>query len=174
MHDDQRDPPPPRHAPEKVARARAFCEALLVKLGGDVAVEVRETPEAIGVALTPRDGNGLELSSALVEAVQTLVNRVANPPHALPRPLSVGRVFNPTAPPPAAANPQPVSNPTYRMRLPVRLPSAPASSQPSWPRPSAARSPSAIYAAGCSTSCAPRAPTPKASPSKPTITPTPT
>lgn len=80
MHDDQRDPPPPRHAPEKVARARAFCEALLVKLGGDVAVEVRETPEAIGVALTPRDGNGLELSSALVEAAQTLVNRVANPP----------------------------------------------------------------------------------------------
>src|SRR5512143_1659707 len=71
--------PPPREAPEKVEKARAFCEELLRRLGGDVAVEVKETPEAIGVSLTPRPANALELSSALVEAAQYLVNRVVNP-----------------------------------------------------------------------------------------------
>jgi spoIIIJ-associated protein len=71
--------PPPREAPEKVAKAKAFCEGLLARLGADVAVEVKETPEQIGVALSPREGNGFELSSALVEAVQYLVNRVVNP-----------------------------------------------------------------------------------------------
>ena len=79
MIDDRQDAPPPREAPEKVERARAFCATLLEKLGADVAVEVRESPEAIAVALTPREGNALELTSPLVEAIQTLVNRVANP-----------------------------------------------------------------------------------------------
>jgi spoIIIJ-associated protein len=79
MIDEARDVPPPRHAPEKVEKARAFCEALLEKLGARVGVEVKETPEAIGVALTAREGNEVELGSALVEALQTLVNRVANP-----------------------------------------------------------------------------------------------
>jgi spoIIIJ-associated protein len=71
--------PPPREAPEKVARAREFCEALFQKIGADVQVEVKETPEAIAVSLLPRAGNTLELGSALVEAVQVLVNRVVNP-----------------------------------------------------------------------------------------------
>jgi spoIIIJ-associated protein len=80
MIDESREgPPPPREAPEKVARARAFCVTLLEKLGADMAVEVKESPEAIAVALTPREGNAVELTSALVEAVQALVNRVANP-----------------------------------------------------------------------------------------------
>ena len=78
---DERTPsqPPPRHAPEKVERARAFVETLLEKMGGAVAVEVRESPEAIAVALHPREGNGIELNGVLVESIQTLVNRVANP-----------------------------------------------------------------------------------------------
>jgi spoIIIJ-associated protein len=71
--------PPPREAPEKVERAKAFCTGLLERLGAAVEVGVKETPEAIGVSLTPRDGNEVELSSALVEAVQYLVNRVVNP-----------------------------------------------------------------------------------------------
>ncbi|MEI7704591.1 MAG: R3H domain-containing nucleic acid-binding protein [Deltaproteobacteria bacterium] len=71
--------PPPREAPEKVARARAFCSELLERLGASVDVEVRETPEAIGVSLTPRSGNAVELGGALVEALQALVNRVVNP-----------------------------------------------------------------------------------------------
>jgi spoIIIJ-associated protein len=79
MGDERHEPAPPRHAPEKVERARAFCEGLLQRLGASVGVEVRETAEAIGVALTPREGNEVELGSALVEAMQTLVNRVANP-----------------------------------------------------------------------------------------------
>ena len=33
--------PPPREAPEKVEKARTFCEELLRRLGGDVAVEVK-------------------------------------------------------------------------------------------------------------------------------------
>ncbi len=73
------DAPPPREAPEKVAKAREFCEGLLGRLGADVAVEVKETAEQIGVALTPRPGNALEIGSALVEAMQYLVNRVVNP-----------------------------------------------------------------------------------------------
>ena len=79
MDDRPESLPPPREAPEKVARARAFCEGLLEKMGADVAVEVRETPEAIGVSLTARPGNGIELSGLLVEALQVLVNRVVNP-----------------------------------------------------------------------------------------------
>ena len=71
--------PPPREAPEKVARAKAFCDGLFERLGAAVDVAVKETPDAIGVSLTPRDGNAVELSSALVEAVQYLVNRVVNP-----------------------------------------------------------------------------------------------
>ena len=73
------DAPPPREAPEKVARAREFCEGLLSRLGADVAVEVKETPEQIGVALTPRPGNAVEIGSVLLEAIQYLANRVVNP-----------------------------------------------------------------------------------------------
>jgi spoIIIJ-associated protein len=79
MIDETREPPPPREAPEKVALALAFCTSLFEKLGAAVAVDVKESPEAIAVALTPRAGNAVELTSALIEAVQTLVNRVANP-----------------------------------------------------------------------------------------------
>jgi spoIIIJ-associated protein len=79
MRDESHDAPPPREAPEKVARAKAFCQALFEKLGAAVSVEVKETPEAIGVALTALPGNAVELTSGLVEAVQALVNRVANP-----------------------------------------------------------------------------------------------
>jgi spoIIIJ-associated protein len=71
--------PPPREAPEKVAKAKAFCEGLLSRLGADVEVGVKETPEQIGVSLTARPANAMELSSSLVEAVQYLVNRVVNP-----------------------------------------------------------------------------------------------
>ncbi len=78
-HHDRESAPPPREAPEKVAKAKSFCEELLRRLGAEVAVEVKETPEAIGVSLTAGPGNAVELSSALVEAVQYLVNRVVNP-----------------------------------------------------------------------------------------------
>ena len=71
--------PPPVSAPEKVQAASDFCEGLLSRMGALVDVEVKETPEAIGVSLKPREGNPVELGSALVEAVQYLVNRVANP-----------------------------------------------------------------------------------------------
>jgi spoIIIJ-associated protein len=71
--------PPPREAPEKVAKAKEFTEALLRHLGAQVETEVRETPEAIGVSLRPLPSNALELGSALVEAMQYLVNRVVNP-----------------------------------------------------------------------------------------------
>ncbi len=71
--------PPPREAPEKVQRAREFCEELFRRLGASVAIEVRETPEAIGVSLTAKPGNELELSGPLVESAQHLVNRVVNP-----------------------------------------------------------------------------------------------
>ncbi len=74
-----REAPPPREAPEKVERAKAFCTGLFERLGAAVDVEVKETPEAIGVSLAPRAGNAIELSSALVEAAQYLVNRVVNP-----------------------------------------------------------------------------------------------
>jgi spoIIIJ-associated protein len=80
MHDrDTEAAPPPREAPEKVAAASAFATGLLERLGAAVDVAVRETPEAIGLSLTPRAGNGVELSGTLVEAIQYLVNRVVNP-----------------------------------------------------------------------------------------------
>jgi spoIIIJ-associated protein len=71
--------PPPREAPEKVAKAKEFCDGLLSRLGAAVDVAVKETPEQIGLSLAPRPENAVELSSALVEAVQYLVNRVVNP-----------------------------------------------------------------------------------------------
>ncbi len=71
--------PPPAQAPEKVARALEFCTELLRRMGGKVAVEVKETAEAIGVSLRAEPDNDLELGSALIEAVQYLVNRVVNP-----------------------------------------------------------------------------------------------
>ena len=77
MHDERE--PPPVAAPEKVAAARAFCEGLLERMGADVEVAVQESPEAIAVALRPRPGNRVELGGALVEAMQVLANRVANP-----------------------------------------------------------------------------------------------
>ncbi|HYG68718.1 MAG TPA: single-stranded DNA-binding protein, partial [Anaeromyxobacteraceae bacterium] len=58
--------PPPAEAPEKVAQARAFCEELLRRMGAAVDVDVRETAEQIGVSLKPREGNAVELQSALV------------------------------------------------------------------------------------------------------------
>jgi spoIIIJ-associated protein len=75
----ERGAPPPREAPEKVEAARAFCAGLLERLGASIDVAVKETPDAIGVSLTARPGNAVELNSALVEAVQYLVNRVVNP-----------------------------------------------------------------------------------------------
>lgn len=73
------DPRPPREAPEKVAKAKSFCEGLFERLGIRVDVKVQETPEQIGVSLTGPEGKELELSSALIEAAQYLVNRVVNP-----------------------------------------------------------------------------------------------
>ena len=70
---------PPVSAPEKVRAAREFCEGVLARLGAEVDVEVKESPEAIAVALRPRAGNAVELGAGLVEAIQVLVNRVANP-----------------------------------------------------------------------------------------------
>lgn len=71
--------PPPAEAPEKVAKAREFCEGIFERLGAAVDVAVKETPEQIGVSLKAREGNVVELTSPLVEAVQILVNRVVNP-----------------------------------------------------------------------------------------------
>jgi spoIIIJ-associated protein len=71
--------PPPAQAPEKVEKARRFCEELFGRLGGRIEVEVRESPEAIGVWLRPLEGNRVELGSALIEAVQALINRAVNP-----------------------------------------------------------------------------------------------
>ena len=76
---ENQGPPPPREAPEKAQRARAFCDELLRRMGAKVEVAVRETPEAIGLALSPAAGNEVELTSVLLEAVQYLVNRVVNP-----------------------------------------------------------------------------------------------
>jgi spoIIIJ-associated protein len=70
---------PPAQAPEKVEKARSFCEELFRRLGARLEVEVRESAEAIGVWLRPLDGNRVELGSGLVEAVQTLANRAVNP-----------------------------------------------------------------------------------------------
>jgi spoIIIJ-associated protein len=79
MEDRDDATPPPREAPEKVKAAQDFCAGLFSRLGAKVEVEVRESPEAIAVNLKPQDGNDVELGSALVEAVQYLANRVANP-----------------------------------------------------------------------------------------------
>jgi spoIIIJ-associated protein len=79
MEETRDSAPPPREAPEKVAKAKEFCEALFARLGAAVDVAVRETPEQIGISLAARAGNAVDLSSALVEAVQYLVNRVVNP-----------------------------------------------------------------------------------------------
>jgi spoIIIJ-associated protein len=81
MRDDreQSSRPPPEHAPEKVKAAREFCQGLFERMGGQVKVEAKETAEAIGVSLEPQEGNQVELGSALIEAVQYLANRVANP-----------------------------------------------------------------------------------------------
>jgi spoIIIJ-associated protein len=70
---------PPAEAPEKVEKARTFCGELLRRMGGRFEVEVRETPEAIGVWLKPLEGNRVELTSALIEAIQALANRAVNP-----------------------------------------------------------------------------------------------
>jgi spoIIIJ-associated protein len=71
--------PPPAHAPEKVVRAKAFCETLFRKLEVAVEVEGRETPETIQLAIKRPEGAEGELGSVLLEAVQYLVNRVVNP-----------------------------------------------------------------------------------------------
>jgi spoIIIJ-associated protein len=76
---DRATTPPPAEAPEKVARAREFCVGLLQRMEARAEVEIRETPEAIGISLKPQEGNGVELTPALVEAMQYLVNRVVNP-----------------------------------------------------------------------------------------------
>jgi len=76
---DREAAPPPREAPEKVAGALAFCRGLLERLGGEVEVAARESPEAIAVSLQARTGNALELTGSLVEAIQVLVNRAVNP-----------------------------------------------------------------------------------------------
>jgi spoIIIJ-associated protein len=78
---EERDPqsPPPASAPEKVKAAREFCEGLLSRMGAEIDVDVRETAEAIGLSLKPREGNRVELNSVFVEALQYLANRVANP-----------------------------------------------------------------------------------------------
>ncbi len=72
-------PPPPAQAPEKVEKARSFCVELFRRMGASLEVEVRESPEAIGVWLKPLEGNRVELNSALVEAIQALANRAVNP-----------------------------------------------------------------------------------------------
>jgi spoIIIJ-associated protein len=71
--------PPPAHAPEKVARAKEFCESLFVKLGIPVAVEAKETPEAIGLSIRPLAAADGEVGGPVLEAIQYLVNRVVNP-----------------------------------------------------------------------------------------------
>jgi spoIIIJ-associated protein len=75
---EERATPPPREAPEKVKGAVDFCRGLLERMGAAVDVEAQESPEAIAVSLKPRAGNEVELGSALVEAIQVLVNRVVN------------------------------------------------------------------------------------------------
>jgi spoIIIJ-associated protein len=71
--------PPPAQAPEKVEKARAFCTELLRRMGALVELELRESPEAIGVWVKPLDGNRVEFNSALIEAIQALANRAVNP-----------------------------------------------------------------------------------------------
>jgi spoIIIJ-associated protein len=71
--------PPPAQAPEKVEKARAFCTELLRRMGALVELELRESPEAIGVWVKPLDGNRVEFNSVLIEAIQALANRAVNP-----------------------------------------------------------------------------------------------
>ena len=71
--------PPPVSAPQKVEKARSFCGELLRRMGALVELELRETPEAIGVWVKPLDGNRVEFNSALIEAIQALANRAVNP-----------------------------------------------------------------------------------------------
>jgi spoIIIJ-associated protein len=71
--------PPPVEAPEKVEKARTFCTELLRRMGALVELELRESPEAIGVWVKPLDGNRVEFNSALIEAIQALANRAVNP-----------------------------------------------------------------------------------------------
>jgi spoIIIJ-associated protein len=71
--------PPPVEAPEKVEKARAFCTELLRRMGALVELELRESPEAIGVWVKPLEGNKVEFNSALIEAIQALANRAVNP-----------------------------------------------------------------------------------------------
>lgn len=78
-HDDERTAlPPPEKAPEKVAAAKAFIEELFRRLGAAVEVATKETPEAIGISVTAKAENKVEVSGILVEAVQYLANRVVN------------------------------------------------------------------------------------------------
>jgi spoIIIJ-associated protein len=78
-HDDERSAlPPPEKAPEKVAAAKAFIEELFRRLGAAVEVATKETAEAIGVSVTAKADNKVEVSGILVEAVQYLTNRVVN------------------------------------------------------------------------------------------------
>lgn len=72
-------PAPPREAPDKVKKAREFCEGLVEKLGLALEVDVRETPEAIGVSLKARGDAQVDLPSPVLEAIQILANRVVNP-----------------------------------------------------------------------------------------------
>lgn len=72
-------PPPPAGASPKVELAVAFCRELLSRLGAEVEVLGQESAEAIAVSLKPRPGNAVEITSGLLEAIQVLVNRVANP-----------------------------------------------------------------------------------------------
>jgi spoIIIJ-associated protein len=71
--------PPPERAPEKVKLAVEFCEGLLSRIGAEVEVVAQESAEAIGLSLRPRPGNAVEITSGLLESIQVLVNRVANP-----------------------------------------------------------------------------------------------
>jgi spoIIIJ-associated protein len=63
----------------KAEKARSFCRSLFDRLGALVEIDVRDGEEAIAVSLKAAQGNKVELTSPLVEAVQYLVNRVVNP-----------------------------------------------------------------------------------------------
>jgi spoIIIJ-associated protein len=64
---------------DRAERAVAFCQTLFGKMGIQAELEVKETEEAVGISVKPKEGNAVELTSVLVEAVQYLVNRVVNP-----------------------------------------------------------------------------------------------
>jgi spoIIIJ-associated protein len=63
----------------KAERAQRFCRSLFDRLGAAVEVDVKESAEAIAISLKPSEGNKIELTAPLVEAVQYLVNRVVSP-----------------------------------------------------------------------------------------------